>query len=79
MRRSALSVYAVIALRLGLLASASASLPPFMRSSMERGRGLALCERHDESDSSVARCDEWCKFPEHCEYGMRVRTRGHLA
>ena len=34
----------------------------------QRGRELALCERHDDSDSSVARCDEWCKYPAHCDF-----------
>ena len=53
-----------------LLPASSAEIPAFMRAAYraQRGRELALCERHDDSDSSVARCDEWCKYPAHCDF-----------
>ena len=45
----------------------SIAIPDFLRAT-SAGRELALCERHDETDSSIARCDEWCKYPAHCEF-----------
>jgi hypothetical protein len=35
-------------------AAGSSALPPFLRAA----RSLALCDRKDESDSSIAKCDE---------------------
>lgn len=47
--------------------TAASPLPPFMRA-VANGRSLTLCERKDDTDSSITKCDEWCKYPEHCSY-----------
>ena len=62
-----------LALALALAAAAS-PLPPFLQAARARfgpptaGRSLALCERKDDTDSSIAKCDDWCKWPDHCSY-----------
>lgn len=27
-----------------------------------------MCSRHDESDSSIEQCQDWCKYPQQCEF-----------
>ena len=47
----------------------ASAVPAFLQQSPAGGgRSLALCERKDDSDSSITKCDDWCKFPEHCAY-----------
>ena len=54
---------------LPLLPLLLSSLPPFLQQTpYYPGRSLALCDRKDDSDSSIARCDDWCKYPEHCSF-----------
>ena len=31
-------------------------------------RELATCQKHDETDSSIAQCQDWCKYPSQCEF-----------
>ena len=54
---------------------ACGQLPPFMlaqpSSSWSRalaGNVGAICSRHDETDSSTEQCQEWCRYPEHCDH-----------
>ena len=43
---------------------------PFRHSSSRRPitRSARPLRSKDDSDSSIARCDDWCKYPEHCSF-----------
>ena len=51
-----------------LALAAVAARPLTFLETIERGRGLVSCNKHDESDSSIEQCQDWCRYPKQCEY-----------